>query len=558
MGLERLASVVQQVPLELRHRPVRRDPRADARAPRPRPRRVRGGALQLPGHRRPLARGDVPHRRRRAARRTRAAATCCGGSSAARSGTAGCSGARSRSSPRRPRSSSTSMADAYPHLRENEAVDPRRDRPRGGAVHADARGGHGPARGGADPADLGRAQVVGRRRDDLPADAPVLPGDVAFRLHDTYGFPIDLTVELAAEYGVRVDRAGFDAALAEQRERSRVGQEGRPGPQRRVDARCTSRSAAASGDTKFVGYETTTAEAKVVAILRDGIEYEELEAQGRRGAARRGGRRRRDRARSDAVLPRGRRPGRRTSACCAAATGASLFEVDGHAARGGHAGRGPDRPSRHAARPARGRRHRHRRGRRRPARPHDAQPHGHAPAAPRAPQRRRRVARSQAGSLVAPDYLRFDFPFDRALTDDEKRAIEDEVREIDPRGPAGHGRVPADGRGHRARRRRVLRREVRRDGPDGPGRGLQLRAVRRHALPRHRPDRQLRHHGRAEHRLGHAPDRGAHRGGRGRAPPTRGSRARRAADAVGATSPRPLAERIARAPGRAARRRSSG
>src|SRR5262245_17441466 len=51
--------------------------------------------------------------------------------------------------------------------------------------------------------------VVGRRPEDLPADAPVLPGDVAFRLHDTYGFPVDLTVELAAEYGVRLDREGF-------------------------------------------------------------------------------------------------------------------------------------------------------------------------------------------------------------------------------------------------------------------------------------------------------------------------------------------------------------
>ena len=60
----------------------------------------------------------------------------------------------------------------------------------------------------------------------------MLAGDVAFRLHDTYGFPIDLTVELAAEYGVRVDRAGFEAALDEQRERSRSGTQGATSPAR--------------------------------------------------------------------------------------------------------------------------------------------------------------------------------------------------------------------------------------------------------------------------------------------------------------------------------------
>ena len=90
----------------------------------------------------------------------------------------------------------------------------------------------------------------------------------------------------------------------------------------------------------------------------------------------------------------------------------------------------------------------------------------------------------QAGSLVAPDYLRFDFPFDRALTDDEKRAIEDEVRRIvrEDRPVTVEFLPMADG--DRARRRRVLRREVRRDRPHDPRPGLQLRAVRRHALPR--------------------------------------------------------------------------
>ena len=54
-------------PDQLRHRPVHADPCPDARAPRPRPGRVRGRAVQLPGHRRPLAGRHVPHRRRRAA-----------------------------------------------------------------------------------------------------------------------------------------------------------------------------------------------------------------------------------------------------------------------------------------------------------------------------------------------------------------------------------------------------------------------------------------------------------------------------------------------------------
>lgn len=51
---------------------------------------------------------------------------------------------------------------------------------------------------------------------------PMIPAEVAFRLHDTYGFPIDLTVEMAAEQGVDVDVEGFHRLMAEQKARSRA------------------------------------------------------------------------------------------------------------------------------------------------------------------------------------------------------------------------------------------------------------------------------------------------------------------------------------------------
>ncbi|HEY8800571.1 MAG TPA: alanine--tRNA ligase, partial [Candidatus Limnocylindrales bacterium] len=120
---------------------------------------------------------------------------------------------------------------------------------------------------------------IGRRAEDLPEDAPVLPGDLAFRLHDTFGFPIDLTIELAAEYGIRVDRAGFDAALAEQRERSRSGKKADLAKHAELTSLYQAIQARA-GDTRFLGYETTTAPGRVVAIFRDGIEFDELTGQG--------------------------------------------------------------------------------------------------------------------------------------------------------------------------------------------------------------------------------------------------------------------------------------
>jgi alanyl-tRNA synthetase len=270
-------------------------------------------------------------------------------------------------------------------------------------------------------------RVVGRQAETLPADAPVLPGDVAFRLHDTYGFPIDLTVELAAEYGVRTDLAAFQGALAEQRERSRAHT--KTGLAEAAEA--GARYAAILGrtaPTEFLGYETTTAEARVVAILRDGIEYETLEAvpevELRAEAA----------AQAEIVLDRtpfyAESGGQVADAgVLRAADGTVLFDVEdvqrvaGTQTAGLTVHRGTLRgrvavgdrvlavvdPERRA---------------------HTMRNHTGTHVLHRALRDVVGERARQAGSLVHPDYLRFDFPFDRALTDDEKREIEQDVRRI--------------------------------------------------------------------------------------------------------------------------------
>ena len=164
------------------------------------------------------------------------------------------------------------MAEAVPAPRREAR---RRSWPRSRARKPSSRGRSTPARScstrrsGPRPAGHAPERVIGRRPEDLPADAPVLDGDVAFRLHDTYGFPVDLTVELAAEYGFKVDLAGFQDALAEQRERSRSGKKAELARHAELSS-LYSAIQGRDGDTEFLGYETTTAEGRVVAIVRDG------------------------------------------------------------------------------------------------------------------------------------------------------------------------------------------------------------------------------------------------------------------------------------------------
>ncbi len=93
----------------------------------------------------------------------------------------------------------------------------------------------------------------------LAANPKAISGDDAFKLHDTYGFPIDLTREFAEEKGIAVDIAGFDKELQKQKDRSRIGSGFTLGKTMEKDYAETPLST-------FVGYETLSTQAKVVQL----------------------------------------------------------------------------------------------------------------------------------------------------------------------------------------------------------------------------------------------------------------------------------------------------
>ncbi|HXN84361.1 MAG TPA: alanine--tRNA ligase [Myxococcales bacterium] len=100
-----------------------------------------------------------------------------------------------------------------------------------------------------------------------------VPGDVAFLLHDTYGFPLDLTQVIAAERGFAVDTAGFDTRMEEQRSRSSFVSSGEQAVGDVYKA-----LAAELGDLTFLGYETVAAHGKLVAALVAGKRVHKLVA----------------------------------------------------------------------------------------------------------------------------------------------------------------------------------------------------------------------------------------------------------------------------------------
>lgn len=102
----------------------------------------------------------------------------------------------------------------------------------------------------------------------LAGDVKVLPGDVAFKLHDTYGFPLDLSNDVARERGVTVDEAGFNAAMQHQKETARAA------GKFKMD-----RALEYTGDANvFTGYDKLAEAARIVALYADGVSVNELQA----------------------------------------------------------------------------------------------------------------------------------------------------------------------------------------------------------------------------------------------------------------------------------------
>jgi alanyl-tRNA synthetase len=108
-------------------------------------------------------------------------------------------------------------------------------------------------------------QILDIALDDL--EGKVVPGDVVFKLYDTYGFPADLTADIARERELTIDNAGFDSAMAEQRLRAQ---------QANNFGKDYSNVLKIEGKTEFIGYETLEGTATVTNIVKDGAFVDSL------------------------------------------------------------------------------------------------------------------------------------------------------------------------------------------------------------------------------------------------------------------------------------------
>ena len=102
-----------------------------------------------------------------------------------------------------------------------------------------------------------------------------LAGETAFKLYDTYGFPYDLTEDALRSRGLTVDRAGFDAAMAEQKAAARAAWKGSG---EKASDEIWFDIAEKAGNTEFIGYATTQGEGEVLAIVKDGVNFDSAAA----------------------------------------------------------------------------------------------------------------------------------------------------------------------------------------------------------------------------------------------------------------------------------------
>ena len=112
-------------------------------------------------------------------------------------------------------------------------------------------------------------------RDMQGLGGQLIPGETIFKLYDTYGFPVDLTADIARERGLALDLDGFEQAMAQQRERARAASQFHADEDLRPGDVLDAATLAAH---RFTGYEHEEDRARVVALLRDGEPVERMEA----------------------------------------------------------------------------------------------------------------------------------------------------------------------------------------------------------------------------------------------------------------------------------------
>ena len=112
----------------------------------------------------------------------------------------------------------------------------------------------------------GMAIVEAELAEMAKAGNKVFNGETAFKLHDTYGFPLDLTADICRERDVSVDAAAFDAAMSRQKEQARAAGKFKMATNLEYDGQAT----------HFQGYEQLETNAKVLALYKDGASVKEL------------------------------------------------------------------------------------------------------------------------------------------------------------------------------------------------------------------------------------------------------------------------------------------